>query len=904
MPLYERVWSSLTVLKTKLFMPRIRAGALERPRLMDKLNSGVHRKLILISAPAGFGKSTLVAQWHAAHSGGRAPLGWVNLDAGDQDPVRFWLHALSALEGALPGATGGALAMLRAAPPPPAQSVLAVLVNALTEVEQDCFLVLDDYHLIEAEEVHAGVRYLLEHLPPSLHVGLLTRHDPPLPLARLRARGELLELRAQDLRFSDTEAADLLGALPGVDLSPDLVTALAARTEGWVAGLQLAALSLEGRADAAGFVAEFVSNHYYLVDYLVEEILHSQPEPVQQFLLHTCVLERLCAPLCEAVTGTTGARPMLEMLEQRGLFTIALDAERQWFRYHHLFADILRTHLEHAHPDRVGELQRKAAAWFAANGMDAEAIRAALAAGDCEYAASLTERAAEGFWQTGQSETLRTLLGALPGSVLALHPGLLIQRARILLLVDADVGSAKQALADAGVGLRRRELAGTAGGRLLEAQAATLEGAIARAEGAVPLAISLCQRALDALPADEGFWWPVAGLILALAYQQAGDLRAALPILREGCQRSRQAGDLFWAVTQYAILGDSELALGLLPQAHDTYQQALRLVGDSGADVRSAGLAHAGLGAVLYEWNQVDQARAQLERGREIGIRCGHFDSTWRAGKSLTQLYLMQGTPEPIRANALLGFMSSYTNVNPVGTASGKAQLAHLHLLEGNVAEAIHLCEQVGEALENGLGSAWPESLVPARVALATGRTQEAAAFLRRRLPLVEAAGVVDAEIRTLALLAVALEAAGDRAGALTALGRALELGQRGRYVRTFLDEGPTMLRLLAAARTAGVAGEYPERLLRLGGGAPAAEPPAPVKAVAAAALPDDVEPLTERELEVLRLAATGLSTQAIGASIFITPGTVKNHLHSILSKLGVSNRLQAINRAREFGWL
>ncbi len=847
-------------------MPRIRPDLVARPRLTAKLNSGLQRKLILVSAPAGFGKTTLVAQWHAQVGQGELPLGWVSLDHADQDPVRFWLHALSALEGALPGSTGEAIPMLRSAPPAPTESVLMAVVNAFAEVGQDCFLVLDDFHLIESEDVRTGVRFLLEHLPPSLHLVLLTRNDPPLSLARMRARGELAEVRAQDLRFSAEEAAEMLTALRGMEISHELITALATRTEGWAAGLQLAALSLEGRADVTGFIEAFVSNHHYLVDYLVEEILHSQPEPIQQFLLSTSVLERVCGPLGEAVSGIPGGRAILEMLEQRGLFTVALDSERQWFRYHHLFADILRTHLEHAHPEKVAELYRKAAAWFDERDMTADAVRAALSAGEFGYAADLTERAADALWQEGHIETLRSLLGAIPGSVLATRPRLLIRNARLLLLVDSDAPAAKRLLGEA-----------ITDEPLLKAQIATLQGAIARSEGNSSLAVSLCQQAIDALPADEGFWWPIAGTILALAYQQNGDLGAALPVLHEGSQRSRRAGDLFSSVMLSSVAGDMEMALGLLHRAHATYQEALRLVASSGGHVRSVGMIHAGLGVLLYEWDQVEKAREHLELGRELGLRYGHFDSIWRAGKSLTQLNLMQGTVEQIRSNQLLGFTSTSKAYNPIAVASSQAQVAHLSLLEGNVAEAVRLCELVGEVLENGLGSSWPESLAPARVLLAVGRHEEAVQRLRRRLELVEAAGLVDAQIRTLALLAVALETVGDKEGALTTIGRARTLGQPHGYVRAFQDEGPVMLRLLGQA-----------------GRAPAVA--APVR--------DGLEPLTEREMEVLRLAATGISNQEIGARIFITEGTVKNHLHNIIGKLGVTNRLQAINRARELGWL
>jgi LuxR family maltose regulon positive regulatory protein len=901
---------TFSLLKTKLFMPRMRPGALVRPRLLAQLLTGVHTKLILVSAPAGFGKTTLMAQWKDA-LGGRALLGWVALDENDQDPVRFWTYVLAALDGARPGMAGEAAGLLRSTPPAPTETMLLALVNALADVSDDVFLILDDYHLIRSEEVHRGVRYLLDHLPPYLHLVLLTRTDPPLPLARFRARGDLLEIRAHDLRFQSEEAAALFGSLPGVRLSAEETAALADRTEGWVAGLQLAALSLQGREDAKGFIDAFVTGHHYLVDYLVEEVLYRQTEEIQRFLLRTSVLERLSGPLCEEVAGISGGLALLETLEQRGLFTIALDPERQWFRYHRLFADILRTHLQHLDPDLFLESNRKAAVWLQEHGMRAEAVRAALAARDFVRAADFIEAGADLFWQEGQVETLRSLLGLLPAAVLAERPVLLLQRARITLLIDADVPLGEGDLERAREALARSVLTATDEGRKIDAQIATLEALVARARGSVDRAVSLCRCALAALPNDAGLWWPLAASIYALACQETGDLGATLPTLKEAIVRSLRAHDLFMAVLQSSVQGDMELAMGLLHQAHDTYRQAILLGGEQGSPVRSVGWAYAGLGVVLYEWNRVDEARRHMEHARRLGEVYGHFDTDWRASKALTNFYQAQGELGLVRANKVLTWLASAQNFNPGSRAAATAQLAYQALLEGNLAEAIRLCEQVGTQLENGLGATWPESLVPARVMLARGRHSEAVELLRRRLALVEAAQEVDAQIRTLVLLAVALAAAGERGGAVDAVKQALALGRKERYVRAFLDEGPVMLGLLQAARADGMAPEYVEEILTSAGGgigalggvqvAPTVVEPAGVAGARLTVQPL-AEPLTERELEILRMAATGMSNQEIGARVFIAAGTVKNHLHSIIGKLGVANRLQAINRARDLG--
>lgn len=900
--------ASPPLLKTKLFMPRIRPGAIQRPRLTAKLRLALERKVTLLSAPAGFGKTSLLAEWWASLGGERPHLGWVTLDEGDQDPARFWLYLLSALEGAHPGVTGEALSFLRDNPPAPIETVLLALVNALTEAPGEFLLVLDDLHRVESEPVAEGLRFLVEHLPPSLHLILLSRIDPPLPLTRLRATGDLVEVRAHDLRFTEAEAAALLGALPEVDLSPEEMRALVEKTEGWIAALQLAGLSLQGRADAHGFIATFVSSHQYLVDFLVEEILQNQTPEVQQFLLQTSVLERLSGPLCEAVTSMRGAQATLTMLEQRGLFTVALDPERQWFRYHHLFAEILRAHLQQQAPAQVAELQRKACGWFQAHGMTVEAVRAALAAGDHEESARLIEEAADELWAENQVETLRTLLGALPERLLRSRPRLMVHTIRLRLIYDANILDGEGWLIGAREALERSPLVGTPEGEALGAQLTVLEAIHARASGDVGRAVTLCQGALASFAPDERYWWPMAASVLTLIYQATGEPEAGVPLLQEGCQRSRRAQDLFMAVLQTCLLGDLHLSLGRLRDAYASYEQALVIAGEHA--VRSAGWAHVGLGAVLYEWNQVEAAKVHLTKGLELGRRYAHLDTVWRAGRILTYLHQMQRDVEQAWATVDLPEISESVKANPMVRAGNLAQLAQQRLLEGELAEAALLADKMGDHLENALGATWPESLTPARVMLARGRTEAAIEFLQARLALVQAAGEVDPQIRALVLLAQAWDATGDSANAVKALEQALALAEPEGYRRVFLDEGEPLARLLQrtdrrpdwlpGARTVnriGQAGtpeapQVPSGQSRLTPGRQGAQPPSPV------------EPLTDRELETLRLAADGLSNQEIGARLFITPGTVKNHLHNIMGKLGTANRLQAINRARDLGLL
>src|SRR5215204_4644464 len=382
---------STPILTTKLYVPPPRPHAVLRPRLTGRLNEGLPRKLTLISAPAGFGKTTLLGEWVA---GCERLAAWLSLDEVDSDPTRFLAYLVAALQTIAPNIAEGVLGALQSPQPPPTESILTVLLNEVTTVEDEIVLVLDDYHLIDATAVDDALTFLLEHLPPRMHLVIATREDPNLPLARLRVRGQLGELRAADLRFTPSEAAEFLEGVMGLSLSAEDIAALEDRTEGWIAGLQLAALSMRGREDVAGFIRAFAGDNRYVVDYLVEEVLQRQPERVRSFLLQTSILERLSGPLCDVVTGQDGGKARLAALERGNFFVVPLDDQRHWYRYHHLFADVLRAHLRDEHPDRVPDLHRRASAWYEQHGEPSEAIRHALAAEEFERAASLVELAA------------------------------------------------------------------------------------------------------------------------------------------------------------------------------------------------------------------------------------------------------------------------------------------------------------------------------------------------------------------------------------------------------------------------------------------------------------------------------------------------------------------------------
>jgi LuxR family transcriptional regulator, maltose regulon positive regulatory protein len=904
------------LLTTKLHLPRTRPGFVPRPRLAGRLAHTRGGELMLVCAPAGFGKTALVADWARRR---QRPVAWLSLDEGDNDPTRFWRHVAAALDRVRPGIAERAAALLQGLQPASSEAVVTSLVNELDAVAEEVVLVLDDYHLIQAPPVHQSLAFLLEHLPACLHLVVASRADPPLPLARLRARGQLAEVREGDLRFTPEETAALLRAAVGPDLLEAAVAVLGERTEGWAAGLQLAALSLHGHADPAGFVATFSGSQRYVLDYLAEEVLDRQPEPLRAFLLETSVLERLSGELCDAVTGRTDGQQLLEQVERANLFLVPLDEVRGWWRYHHLFADLLRARLEQERPERVAGLHRAAVAWCEQHGLVDDAVRHGLAAGDTWWAARLLERHLDRLLLQGEGATLQRWLGRLPAELAGSRPRLLLAQARLAL-----IGGHPEAV---------ESLLNTAQRRFAAAADEPYEPSVGRAASLmanVPATIALDRAFLALLRGDaeqvsafarqglaeigEGEWMleTYARGYLAVAEWLGGRLIPAERGFASTIARWRAAGERFLAVRLAEFLGLAQRGQGHLEAALGTYQQALEDVTVPGRPaLPAAGIARVGMAGVLYERDQLDAALQHVTEGIALCRRLAYTQSLATGLATLAWIRQATGDPagalEAIEAAGRVAPGPSVANLlNPV-----PAQRARLLLTQGDLAAATRWTRQRGLGADDEVR--YPregEYLLLARVLLAHDRPDQALGLLERLHAQAAAQARTGSVIEARALQALALVAAGEETSALAVLAEAVALGAPEGYLRVYVDEGTPMAALLGKLTTAGTApaaaaGDIPpDELARLaqafaGDGLPVGQHDG-----RAGVVPGLVEPLSDRELQVLRLVAAGRSNQQIADELVVVLDTVKKHVGHLLAKLGAANRTQAVARARELGLL
>jgi LuxR family transcriptional regulator, maltose regulon positive regulatory protein len=921
------------LLATKLHAPRPQPGFVPRRRLVEALGEGLARGRVLVCAPAGFGKTALLAGW--AHGGGR-PAAWLGLDGGDSDPARFWRYVVAALDRARPGLAG------RVGPPSPrpVEGLVTALINELAADPgpDEVRLVLDDYHLVDSGPVHESVAFLLENLPPGLRVVVSSRADPPLPLARLRARGQLAELRTAELRFTPEEAAALLGEAAGPGLPGTAVTALVARTEGWAAGLQLAGLSLRGHADVAGFVAAFSGSHRFVLDYLADEVLNGQTAQVRAFLLETSVLERLSGGLCDAVTGRAGGQAMLQDIERAGLFLVPLDEVRGWWRYHHLFADLLRARLQAEQPGRVPALHRAAAAWSEGHGLADDAVRHALAAGDGIWAARLVERHVETLLGRSEGVTLRRWLSALSAESVNDRPRLYLAQAYgaaqgfQLEALEALLVDAERAFAVSG-DEPYEDAAGRTASVLANVPAgiAFLRASLARLRGDAALAADYDQQALAQLGEDDWLmrsfvrWNEAAADWLRgrLGPAERG-LAAVLAELRAADEAVRRAGGEptevlreveggarffagFLAQRVRRDLGEVQRAQGNLDAALATCRQALDTAGES-SQAAHTGLAHVGLAQVLYERNELDAALDHATRGvtlcRQLAftppLAIGLAVVAWIRHAHGDAAGAREAMGEAGRAGLSPQVIALF---NPV-----PSQRARLLLAQGDVSVAAQWAEAAGLRPDDEPDyPREPEYLVLARVLLAQNHPGPALTLLQRLLGAAASQGRTGSIIEIQALRALALAARGDHRGALDALAEALTLACPQGYVRVFADEGAPMHALLAGLSAARpgrphtdhrIDPGYLAALVRACGQADAGPP----QRRTAAAPPGLTEPLTDRELEVLRLIAAGKSNQRIAHDLVVALDTVKKHVTHVLGKLGAANRTEAVARARQLG--
>ncbi len=773
------------LLETKLHIPRPRRDLVPRPRLSERLSRGVESKLTLVSAPAGFGKSTLVADWLASGPVAQRSAAWLSLDPTDDQPASFWAYLIAAVQTVAPGVGANALALVQRPQPPAIEAILAVLLNELSAMPTDMVLVLDDYHMVDTHDIQDGMAFLLEHLPPRLHLVITTRADPPLPLARLRARGELVEIRAVDLRFTSDEADTYLNGMMGLDLAARDVAALEGRTEGWIAALQLAALSIQGRDDIAGFIASFAGDDRYIVDYLVEEVLQRQPERVRGFLLQTSILGRLSGPLCDAVTGDGGGKAMLEALDRGNLFLVSLDDRRQWYRYHQLFGDVLRAHLLDERSGLVPDLHRRACEWYEANGDRPEAIRHALAAEDFARAADLVELALPAMRQTRQEATVLGWLRALPREVFKDRPVLSVHYAGTLLL-SGELEGVETRLRDAERWLDRApegpgpSMAGMVvvdeeEFRSLPCLIATYRAACALNLGDVANAMRHARLALELAPEDDPLrLGPPAGL-LALAYWWSGDLEDAHRSYVDCAVNLEKAGYISDVIGCAISLADIRIAQGRLREAMSTYERGLQRATEHGAIVlRGAADMHVGMSGLFLEWDDPDAARQHLVMSRELGEHAGLEQNAYRSRVATARMCMAEGDLDG--ALDLLGEAERQNrsaflpDVRPIA-----ALRARVWVVQGKLAEASAWAREQGLSAEDDLTYLREfEHITLARLLLAQAARKraepgvgEAKQLLQRLLAAADDGGRNGSVIEILVLQALAHDAAGAAAAAL-----------------------------------------------------------------------------------------------------------------------------------------
>jgi LuxR family maltose regulon positive regulatory protein len=906
------------LLETKLHVPRWRRGLVARPRLSERLSRGAESVLTLVSAPAGFGKTTLLAEWLAAAPADERSVAWLSLDQRDNDPAVFWTYLVAALKTGATGVDASALSLLQP-PEPPGEAGLITLLNDLDAVSNDVVLVLDDYHVIDARDVQDGMAFLLEHLPPQIHLVIGSRTDPALPLARLRGRGELVEIRAADLRFTPGEAAAYLKGVMGLALTAADVAALEGRTEGWIAALQLAALSLQGREDVAAFIDGFAGDDRYIVDFLAEEVLQRQPGHVQQFLLQTSILERLCGPLCDAVTGQDGGKAKLAALERGNLFLVPLDDRRRWYRYHQLFADVLHARLRDEQPEEVPDLHRRASGWHEQNGEPSEAIRHALAAGDFGRAADLVELAIPAMLRSRQEAAVLGWLELLPDEVVRVRPVLSVGFAGALLAggefegVEARLRDAERWL-DGATGIRQGSQAPApqmvvvddAGFRRLPAEIELYRAAQALARGDGPGTVRHSRRALELSPADEHLGRASAAALLGLASWASGDLEAGYSGYAECMAGLRRAGHIADTFGCAIALADIRRTQGRLGEAMRTYEQALQCASQQGGSVlRGTADMYVGMSEVHRERGDLRAATEHLLRSQELGEHIGLPQNRYRWRVAMARIREAEGdlggALDLLNEAERLYVGDFFPNVRPVPALRARVRVAR-----GELGEALGWARERGLSAANDLSYLREfEHITLARVLLAGSAAQraecsihEATRLLERLLGAAEEGQRAGSVIEILVLQALVHQARDDIPAALASLQRAVTLAEPEDYVRIFADEGPPMASLLRAfAKQGAVAKQaitqnYVRRLLaavnKTGDGTPARQ--------------GLIEPLSERELDVLRLLGTDLGGPEIARELIVSLNTVRTHTQNIYTKLGVNNRRAAVRRAAELG--
>lgn len=880
--------AAVPLVTTKLHAPRRRRGLVPRPRLSSRIADRDRPALTLVSAPAGFGKTTLLAQWFDA----QRSAAWLSLDPRDNDPARFWAYLVAALQTVRPGLGAAALRSAETAPSS-VEAAVASLVNDLDALEENCVLVLDDYHVIESVEVHDVLALLVEQLPAQLSLVIASRSDPPLPLPRLRARGDLLEIRAADLRFTGEEARAYFTEAMGLELTSGNIEALEARTEGWIAALQLAALSLRGRADVDSFIDSFTGDVRFVVDYLVDEVLERQRADVRAFLLQTAILTRMTGSLCDAVAGGSGGAALLEELDRANLFLVPLDDRRLWYRYHHLFGDVLRARLLDEHADWVPELHRRASAWYEATGDLPDAIGHALAGDDTERAARLIEVAAPAMRRSRQEATLRSWLEALPAELFDSRPVLtaIFVGAR---MASGDATGVEPLLAGAEQWMEGRR----PGGPVvfdqeefdrLPAQVAMYRAGLALLTGDTDQTIAHADRIVDLAEPSDHFLLGGAAALTGLAHWSRGDLEPARRNYSAAVQHFVDAGFIPDVLGCSLALGDIQVAQGRLEDAKATFDGALKRA-QAWPGLRGTADMHVGLSELFLERNELDRAVRELEASTALGDHAGLPQHGYRWRVAAARLRAAQGDVDD--ALGLLDGAERFYNtdfspsVRPIPSLRARMDLAG-----GDLVAARRWASDRGLGVDDDLDYVHEfEHITLARILLADGDGR-AVALLERLNAAARQGERTGTIVETLVLLGRSHQADGDSAAALSALEEAVRRAVPEGYARVFLDEGPAITSLLQRLSLDGAAGAHARRLLD---SVPTKDDPTSGMRL--------VGELSSRELDVLRLLRSDLSGPGIARELLVSLNTLRTHTKNIYTKLGVNNRREAIRRASELG--
>jgi LuxR family maltose regulon positive regulatory protein len=892
----------LTPLQTKLFVPPLGSTWISRKRLIQRMDEGFQRRLILISAPAGFGKTTLLVDW--VHQR-KIPVAWFSVDKADNDPLWFLTYVISGLRKLKSGTGKSALEMLQSPQPPPVEAILINLINDVIQIRTDFALVIDDYHLVDARPVHDMIAFLHENQPEQMHMILSTRADPPLPLSRVRSQNQLTELRAADLSFTSEETSRFYNTHLNLKLSPADLELLEKRTEGWIAGLQLAALSLQGREDTSGFLTRLKGDNRYIADYLTEEVLDRQPGHLRNFLLQTSILEQLSGPLCDAVTQKKNSRQVLNNLEKANLFVIPLDDERRWYRYHHLFEDLLKQRLHQQQGDLVSELHDRASQWFAKNGFKNEAVDHAFASQNNTLAAQLIEEIAEIYWDHGRESRLFGWLKKLPDKIINADPKLCIFHARELLKsgfpdkAETMLQTADQLLALTAISSPDKEA--------LQGRIAAMRAYEALLTGDVSRNIHFSKRALKLLPQRDLIWRSVASANLGFAYSiiGAGDLAKAQRAFSEAKKICEAAGNIYYDIFVGNCLGTAMLWRGRLDEAEDMCRKSMNLANKHGiAQTGTVGSLHSTLGTVLCERSEFDKGIRRINKGIELcqqgrdpvnlaACRMGLWRALMQRGDIAGVLGVTQDLNEQARA-----FRLPYWITNSISALN-----AIIWLGGGDLEAAVKWAQKRGLSVDGKLGNLHElENYALVHILLAQNRLDEADHLLLRMIEDAKAGDRIIMMIDMHLQRVLIFKRKEDTAAALKELKLALSLVRTGGPTTVFVTKGKPMAELLEefidihkrdhGDTKADVSLSLAKKLLSMiiAGTPPIAQ--------------GQVDSISERELEVLHLISAGLSNKEIAEKLFISLNTVKTHTKNINSKLNVTNRTKAVVRAKELGIL